>query len=207
MRSRYQTSIFAPVFDHLVTQKLIEKLKIVGIYPPYLFSVQYEGEDENEFDHLFVLWNDVSYLMSFLEEYKEYLTLPTWQRIKEPEDAARQILDEADNLEELFEELKLNAEEGRHPDFDDHFHFLNGKYQYEIRYIPVKSYGTNRPSLLRIYAIKLEKNCYLITGGGIKLADTIQNSPHLKEHVLQNIERVRSYLIKEGLLEASDLID
>lgn len=69
----------------------------------------------------------------------------------------------------------------------------------------MKSYGPNSPSLLRMYAIKMEDNVYLITGGGIKLADTIQNSPGLKDHVLQNIDRVKRYLKEEGIIDSEDM--
>ena len=69
----------------------------------------------------------------------------------------------------------------------------------------MKSYGTYRPSLLRMYAIKMKENVYLITGGGIKLADKIQNSPDLKDHVLQNIDKVRTFLKENGILEAEDM--
>jgi hypothetical protein len=69
----------------------------------------------------------------------------------------------------------------------------------------MKSYGTFRPSLLRIYAIKMEANTYLITGGGIKLADTIQNSPDLKDHILQDIDLVRDYLKRNGIMDSDDI--
>ena len=69
----------------------------------------------------------------------------------------------------------------------------------------MKSYGTDRPSLLRIYAIKMGANTYLITGGGIKLADTIQDSPDLKDHVLKNIDRVREFLKANGIMDSDDM--
>lgn len=69
----------------------------------------------------------------------------------------------------------------------------------------MKSYGTYRPSLLRIYAIKMKENEYLITGGGIKLADKTQNSPDLKDHVLQDIDKVITFLKENGILEAEDM--
>lgn len=50
-------------------------------------------------------------------------------------------------------------------------------------------------------------NCYLITGGGIKLADTIQNSPGLKDHVINNIKFVRTYLKENGILDEDDLTE
>lgn len=91
------------------------------------------------------------------------------------------------------------------PDFDTHFRYLEGKYKYELEWQPVKSYGTIHPSFLRMYAIKMGTNTYLITGGGIKLADTIQNSPDLKKHVLQNIERVRRFLKRNGIMDSDDM--
>lgn len=59
--------------------------------------------------------------------------------------------------------------------------------------------------MLRMYAIRLGTNTYLITGGGIKLADTIQNSPGLKEHVLQNIDKVRTWLKSMGIYDGDDI--
>lgn len=62
-----------------------------------------------------------------------------------------------------------------------------------------------RPSLLRIYAIKMGVNTYLITGGGIKLAETIQNSPDLKDHVIQDIDRIRTFLKDNGIMDSDDM--
>jgi len=180
-------------------------LEIIAIYRQYIYSIQYDDQEENEFDRLFDLWNDVEYLTQFLEDNQEYLSSTVWQQTPEPEDAARQILEEATKLEELFDSLYNNVLEGRKPDFDNHFKFLEGDYKYSLQWPPMKSYGTIRPSLLRMYAIKMKENVYLITGGGIKLADKIQNSPDLKDHVLQNIEKVRSFLKENGILEAEDM--
>ena len=196
---------FAATKRNRTTFRLILLVEIVAIYPQYIYSIQYEEQNENEFDRLFALWNDVDYVNQFLVNNQKYLSLPTWQQIQEPEDAARQVLAEAANLEELFEDLYQNVLHGRKPDFDRHFSFWEGKYKYSLQWPPMKSYGTYRPSLLRIYAVKMEKNLYLITGGGIKLADTIQNSPDLKDHVLQNIDKVRTFLRENGILEAEDM--
>lgn len=96
---------------------------------------------------------------------------------------------------------------GRKPDFDGHFKYLGGKYKYMLEYEPMKSYGTESPSLIRLYAVKQGTNTYLVTGGGIKLADTIQNSPGLQDHVIKNIDRVRTYLKANGIMDSDDLED
>lgn len=180
-------------------------MKIVEIYPPFLYSIQYDDAEENEYDRLFQQWNDVEYVVSFLSNNKELLSHPVWLNIAEPEDAARQVLKEAEELETLLIDLCENIEEGDTPDLDSHFKYLGGEYKYELEYIPMKSYGTIRPSLLRMYAIRLGTNIYLITGGGIKLADKIQNSPDLKEHALQNIDKVRRWLKAEGIYDSDDI--
>ncbi len=180
-------------------------MKIIPIYKPYIFSIQYDDREENEYDRLFDLWNDITYLLQFFEENKEYLKNETWNHINEPENAVSQVLEEAERLEDLFEELNENSENGSTPDFDSHFHYLDGKYKYEIELIPVKSYGMEHPSLLRMYAIQLEANTYIITGGGIKLADTIQSSPGMGEYILQDIDRVRTFLQQNGILTNEDI--
>lgn len=182
------------------------ELEIIAIYPPYIYSVQYDDVEENEFDRLFQQWNDLEYVTQFFETFQDYLKSPFWQKTPEPEDATLQVLQEAADLEDLFKELYNNTKNsivGK--DFDSHFYYLDGKYQFEKERFPMKSYGTNRPSLLRIYAIKMNTNTYLITGGGIKLADTIQNSPDLKKHVLNNIDKVRQFLKANGIMDSDDM--
>jgi hypothetical protein len=49
------------------------------------------------------------------------------------------------------------------------------------------------------------KNIYLITGGGIKLSRTIQESPDLQDHVLQNIDKVIEFLKRNGIYDSDDL--
>lgn len=94
---------------------------------------------------------------------------------------------------------------GEKPSFDEYFHFLDGKYKCLWTLEPMKSYGTNRPSLLRLYAIKLGPNCYLIVYGGIKLGDTIQNSPVLKDKVFNKIDNVLNYLEANGIEDSADI--
>ncbi|MGL4412234.1 MAG: hypothetical protein ACRCZM_11545 [Bacteroidales bacterium] len=180
-------------------------MEIISIYPLYIYSIKYKEEIENEFDRLFAEWMDVENLLDFMERNKDYLNSSVWKRVFDPELAVRQVLDEAEGLESLFEDLFINTKSGVKPNFDSHFHFLEGKYKYELHYIPMKSYSSVQPSLLRIYAIKMAPNTYLITGGGIKLADTIQNSPELNEHVIQNIDRVRDWLKANGIMDSDDM--
>lgn len=180
-------------------------MDIIAIFPPYIYSIRYDDQKESEYDRLFAEWNDLSAILDFLMQHKDMLKTSIWKKVSEPESAARQVLDEAEALELLFEELNRHTANNEKPDFDSHFHYLDGKYKFELEYEPMKSYGDGRPSLLRMYAIKMDRNTYLITGGGIKLSDTIQNSPDLQEHVIQNIDRVRSWLKENGIIDSDDM--
>jgi hypothetical protein len=67
----------------------------------------------------------------------------------------------------------------------------------------------NRPehaSWLRLYAIKLERGCYIITGGAIKLTRTMQERTHtLRE--LNKMEHVRSVLLEHGAIDVDGFED
>ncbi len=178
---------------------------IDSIFPPYIYSIHYDAEEDNEYDRLFDAWNDPEYVTGFMCDNQDYLQSDTWIQIQNPEDAAKQVMSEAEELENQFEALADNSDNGTKPDFDSLFHYLEGKYKYELEIAAMKSYGPYRPSLLRMYAIRMKPNCYLITGGGIKLAKKIQDSPELKDHALQNIDRVKDYLLRNGISDSNDI--
>lgn len=61
-------------------------------------------------------------------------------------------------------------------------------------------------SWLRLYAIILDPNIYLITGGAIILTPTMQERTHTIRE-LQNLEKVRNYLIDNGVVDADGIKD
>ena len=66
---------------------------------------------------------------------------------------------------------------------------------------------TNRhDSWLRIYAIRLADGKYIITGGAIKLTATMQERPHTQTE-LDKIEKVRRFLLDEGIVDDDGFID
>lgn len=181
-------------------------MNIEAIYEPYIYSVKYDDQAVNEYDRLLDAWNDMSYVVDFFERYQSELNNPIWPKyLKEPVAAAKCARDEAIDLEKLFDQLYQNTLDGKQPDFDSHFKFLDGDFKYVTECVPMKSYGTNKPSFLRIYAIKLQSNTFLITGGGIKLAKKIQDAPELQNHVMRNIKKVREWLISNNIADAEDL--
>ena len=184
-------------------------MEIVEIYSDWLYSISFDEEDINEYHRVFREWHDLDYLVNFFIENKKFIDTEFWRKAglnpENPEHSAERVIDEADNLERYIIKIASNCSNGQKPDFDEYFHFLGGKYKCIWSLEPMKSYGTSSPSLLRLYAIKLDKNCYLIVYGGIKLGDTIQNSPVLKDKVFKKIDSVLSFLRTNGITDSEDI--
>lgn len=180
-------------------------IKICRIFEDHLYSVRYEDKDKDEYNRLFDEWNNLDYLEKFFNDHIDELKNPYWCRVPVPELAMQQVVSEANDLEDDIEKRVTDNSNG--DTLDGLFYELGGKYKGCKIWVSQKAYGPDRPSLIRLYAIKIDDNCYLIIGGGIKLRDTIQESPELNEHVLKDIDRVREYLRITGISDASGLED
>lgn len=65
---------------------------------------------------------------------------------------------------------------------------------------------SNHPSWLRLYAIKLEPQTYVITGGTIKLTQTMQERQHTLAE-LSRIEKVRNFLMDNGVVDLEGMLE
>lgn len=180
---------------------------IVEIVPDRLYSIKYEEEDTAEYYRLFnIEWTDVGSLLEFFQSHTEFTKNGFWGFLSnDPEKAVANVLMDAHLLEPHLIELAKNSNNGEHPDLDDYFKPLNGKYAYDIEHVPMKGYGVLESTFLRLYAIRIEVNCYLIVYGGIKLNSSIQNSPDLQDKVFKKIDRVRHFLVDMGIIDKDDI--
>jgi hypothetical protein len=180
-------------------------MKIVKLYPPYLFGMQY-GDDEtpDEYHRLFAQWWDLDYLVDYFEIHSPLMNVDFWGKMVDPEEASERTLGEAYEMEDYIAELSRNTALGLKPDFDEFFKPLGGEFKYIFVQTPMKAYGTLNPSLLRLYAIKLAQNCYLITGGGIKYCQKMEESPELLAEIAK-IKKVRSFLLNLGIEDGEDV--
>lgn len=155
-------------------------MDIVEIIPERIYSIKYDGQEYAEYYRLFNCeWTDVEYLMRFFESHTEFTENEFWNFLdNNPETAAARVIEDANRLE---------------------------PYLYELKFIPMKGYGMSRPTFLRLYALKFERNRYLIVYGGIKLNDSIQDSPVLSENVFKKIDQVRQFLKDEFIQDIDDI--
>jgi hypothetical protein len=75
-------------------------------------------------------------------------------------------------------------------------------FEYAIS-IHQKSKGRVRKGWLRLYAIRLAANCYMVTGGAIKLTADMKRS-HL-EYELKKSEQTKQFLRTNGIDYPEDL--
>lgn len=184
-------------------------MEIREIYKDCLYSIKFDEADTDEYSRAISLWNDLDFLVDFFRANAKEVDQPFWREVglnsDTPLASAERVASEAIVLAAHIRDLAQNAINGDVPDFEDFFHPLGGKYSYVRELEPHKSYGTFSPSLLRLYAIRIDRNVYLIVFGGIKLGSTIQNSPGLKEQVFNRIDNVIAYLKANGIFEADDI--
>ena len=92
----------------------------------------------------------------------------------------------------------------------DTYYDKTGKPQREVMVTLHPRFGIkNRPrhvSWLRIYAIKLEPGCYIITGGAIKLTHKMGDREHTLNE-LSKMEQVRNFLISNQAIDADGFAD
>lgn len=63
-----------------------------------------------------------------------------------------------------------------------------------------------RQNWLRLYALRVDKNVYIITGGTIKLTRTMQERAHTMQE-LDKINHCRKFLLSKGIVEVESLIE
>lgn len=171
-------------------------MEIVTIFAESLYAVEHEGAAENEYDRLMDLWTDVSYLRQFakdamsqdIESFKKYTRL---EDVKSFVDA---VSEDAEDIQDFM----YDVEEGEEK-LDDFFKNYHNK-ESRFRVLSLQKGKPNRKSFLRLYALRIDAETYLITGGAIKLVATMQESEELMDEELK-LNKVKAYLQDNGVFD------
>lgn len=165
-----------------------------------LWAVRYDDQDDNELDRLFNDWNDVQNLREFFKQNIE--DLGAYFKITDINQAIDDTIEDAERLQAIFMDIPVQT------DLSTIFRPLDNS---QIG-TPTLAKEKARPkrnqhaSWLRIYAIRLNDGFYIITGGAIKLTLTMEEREHTKNE-LSKIERVRCFLINEGIVDVDGFRD
>ena len=166
----------------------------------HLWAVRNMEKPKNELALLFDSWNDIGFLMDFfmenLDDLKQFFHI---QRIS---DAIDDTMNDAEELQRLILDIPYTE------NLDELFTPL-GSADLTIRELTrEKARNWDRighASWLRVYAIRLEKNVFVVTGGAIKLTRSMQERPHTQEQ-LDKLNSCRQYLLDNGVFDSDSFI-
>lgn len=160
-----------------------------------LWAVRYDGAEDNALHELFAQWSNPEWLVDFF--MANMSDLESYFKITDINQAIYDTIDDNHRMQCLILDISPEA------DLDCLFRPLENSRTGEMLLGKEKARIKDRPqhaSWLRIYAIKLEPGCYIITGGAIKLTRTMQEREHTLNE-LNKMERVRNYLIQSNAID------
>ncbi len=169
-------------------------MKIIDIFAnEKLYAFHYEGEEDHELDRLLNSWTELEYLHKFLKANAK--DIPS---NKSPNQIFNEIQDNADEIEDLLIEIAESNER----QFEEFFKALDNN-EYKVLEL---SRQKGRKNYLRIYALRIDKNCFVITGGAIKFTHLMQDRKHTQLE-LNKIEMCRNYLKENGIIDADSFYE
>jgi hypothetical protein len=164
-----------------------------------LWSIHLDRQAKNEFDSFFDLMNDIEWLHNFFQANEQDLNAGFYGKISVG-DAVLRTLQEVQEMEDALYEF---TEQGFSGDVNlQHLFKPLNNFEYAIN-VHQKSKARVRKGWLRLYAIRLDKNCYLVTGGAIKLTSDMRRTHLLAE--LEKLEQAKSFLRSNGIAYPEDL--
>ena len=166
-------------------------MKIVDIFAEKLFSFVYENNhDVNEYDRMMDLWTDVSYL-------RNYAKINNVSNINE---FVKNRLRDAENIQDLLDKLSENNQPLEY--------YFKPLYDHEtgVRILSLQKGKVSNRDGLRLYAIKIDDDCFVITGGAIKMSQTMQGHPDTKEELVK-INKAQAYLKSKGVFDTDSFYE
>lgn len=152
------------------------------------------NENLHEFRRLFDFWNDQFRLREFFEVNEVDLNDVYWDGITIDE-AIDKTRKEAKELERILLEYAEKGKTIRLKNLSMLFKPLfDGRIEKEFEKDKVKVDG--KKTWLRLYAIRIEANFFVVCGGAIKLRKTLNDRSYLLKE-LDKIDITRNYLMDE----------
>lgn len=134
---------------------------------------------------------------------EQAVDLRQYFRIVNIDDAIFDTVSDAVRMQSLILDISPDA------DLDAVFKPLHNSRTAEMLLGKEKAKGfrtSGHPSWLRLYAIKLQPQTYVITGGAIKLTYTMNERQHTLME-LNRMEMVRNFLIESGVVDLDGIFD
>lgn len=176
-------------------------MKIVSIFAHQLYAIKYSDQEKDEYNRLFDDWTDAEYLETFFEENEADIANGYYGSYS-VESAIFETYDFADQLQEQLRQLNYENSKNQQKGLDKIFKPLSNPESS----VTTLSKNKARRSWLRLYALKLDNNVYIITGGAIKLTRKMQEREHTNIE-LSKIEQSKQFLESIGVINKDTIIE
>ena len=169
-----------------------------------LYSIKYNKNGKNEYDKFIDIGDDVQGLFSFFKENLDDLNNPIYEGIN-LHSAVMQTIDEVREIERGFLEMKKSGDYQNLQILFKPLNDLDGKiFQLQKSKSKAKLKKVKHP-WVRIYAIRIDKSAYVITGSAIKLTKGMKEREHTKKE-LDKFDKALNFLKVNGILSTDDII-
>ncbi|MGY6520505.1 MAG: hypothetical protein ACXIUD_02180 [Mongoliitalea sp.] len=179
-------------------------MKIVDIFAIVkgaLASVQYDSYETHEFERVFDFFNDPVELFEFFEANQIDLQSGFYGNISIKE-ALNRTRKEAQELEEKILELAEGGVENPRETLSTLFEPLSDNEIDHRGFERDKAYGLSRKSWIRVYAIRVDLNKFVVSGGTIKLTKKMHGRAHTEQE-LEKLDITKKYL-EEAEIDIDD---
>jgi hypothetical protein len=168
---------------------------IIDIFAEKLYAVKYAGDILDIYNKCIESWTDVEYVRGFVKEHQSDI------KDKDINQVVEEIIEDAEDIDDLLNELSQST----HENIDEFFAPLRNS-EYKVQLLSKQKGRIYRDSFTRIYAIKIESNCFVITGGAIKFTRFMDEHKHTEQE-LKNINKVRDYLMDNQVIDKDTFQD
>lgn len=169
---------------------------------PTLYAIQFDENAKDELDSNLDLWNDAEFLWKFFKKNESDLRRygQFHHKSYSIEDAVDKTLKDAINLENrLLDIAEVNDD---HEVLQHLFQQLNDM-EADLYSLQKSKAKLNYQSWLRLYAIRIDKDLYVITGGAIKLTKKMEDRKHTQTE-LEKMNQVYNYLSSKNLINEKE---
>lgn len=181
-------------------------MKIVPIFPeknPAIYAAHFDGEPVDELRKVFAQWTDVVWLEQFFEEHKRDLRYG-YHGCGSVQEALEQTVVDVDHLRRRLYELALRGQSDMRNTLQNMFMPLGNEMRLAVlQKSKAKMSARGRSGWLRLYAIRVAPNLFVITGGAIKLTHRMEEREHTRVQ-LDKLEKVKRFLADKGLFDVND---
>lgn len=174
-----------------------------------LYAMRFDEEDDDEWTKLMNRWLNPQYVTGYLLKQASYLQTKYFRQ-QSIDSLAVRIEREAEELDRLLLDLADQGfDDTRGRNLQQFFKPLDNRDFRLYILQPSKGKLNERPfhpGLLRVYALRISVNTYVITGGAIKLVNRMEEHEDTRLQ-LQKLEQVHRWLAARDLIDEESIKD